>query len=181
MTCSGPPRLGYTRERELARHQRQKRTGAGTTGRAGHASGRQRGTPFRRRRRSGVLDCKTCPRPDPGFREFSKGGKQEWGGRRVSYRQAGRSSLPTPDPFSSDPWATRAGIGVETTISDFRNCEKVNTWGEGEGMKVSVKQGAAHSDPLFPISRYFFTSALSINLPSMGDARDVDDPLIIID
>jgi len=81
---------------------------------------------------------------DPGFREFSKGGKQEWGGRRVSYRQAGRSSLPTPDPFSSDPWATLAGISAETTISDFRNCEKVNMWGE----EVSVTSGLAHSDPV---------------------------------
>src|SRR3990172_12066716 len=148
MTCSSPPRLGYTRERELARHQRQKRTGAGTTGRAGHASGRQRGTRFRRRRRSGVLDCKTCPRPDPGFREFSKGGKQEWGGRRVSYRQAARSSLPTPDPFSSDPWATLAGISAETTISHFRNREKVNMWGE----EVSVTSGLAHPDPQRPLA-----------------------------
>jgi len=31
------------------------------------------------------------------------------------------------------------------------------------------------------MSRYFSASALSINRASMGDARDVDDPLIIID
>ena len=85
---------------------------------------------------------------DPGFREFSKGGKQEWGGRRVSYRQAGRSSLPTPDPFSSDPSATLAGISAETTISDFRNCEKVNMWGE----EVSVTLGLAHPDPQRPLA-----------------------------
>ena len=76
----------------------------------------------------------------------------------VPHRQAGRSSLPTPDPFSSDPWATLAGISAETTISDFRNCENVGGRGRDEGVRQTG--GSSLRPPISYFSLFLYLSVI---------------------
>jgi len=88
-------------------------------------------------------------------------------------------------------WTHRASSssqGGHTTVADGigdgwegRRGGEQGERGIGGAVRGRSADGKFESDHYFLISRYFSTSVLSINLPSMGDARDVDDPLIIID
>jgi hypothetical protein len=85
-----------------------------------------------------------------------------------------------PASSSSQEGQTTVADGIGDGWEGRRGGEQ-GEGGIGAAVRDRSTDGKFEPDPHFLISRYFSTSALSINLPSMGDARDVDDPLIIID